>query len=360
MIGTNAEPSDYFTASKSSAQPHDTSCRMQSQGMAVEATKNFLLYLKRWPKVGFVNPPEGTINVGDFTNPPHLFGDILTFMQENVKMMKYWKTGKGTKGRPLSKLAKLQREKDKNDGKTNVSRKHLANALDQIKPQLELLWDSVKIDFKVATPQKIQRATDRIARNNLTKQDGVLLKDWAGSKIAVLSTCVATLLRTKSTNPFFGEKILINVFSDALNAWKAQDGKSCPPLGVLLQHLSDTLFHDQEFITGIILMEYIVPINDVDFWVTHFKDECEKLTSSGGMDVSKARRVKLSKGEPSIKEKRKKGNCPLSANKRKKNNHLKSEKDDTLVKESEEMGMRKNMKEDNIKLQEDSDPRYCC
>ena len=123
MIGTNAESSDYFTASKSSARPHDTSSRMQLQDMAVEATKNFLRYPKRMPKVGFVNPPEGTINVGDFTNSPHLFGDILTFMQENVKMMKYWKTGKGTKRQPLSKLEKLQREKNKNDGKIAQQRK---------------------------------------------------------------------------------------------------------------------------------------------------------------------------------------------------------------------------------------------
>ena len=107
-------------------------------------------------------------------------------------------------------------------------------------------------------------------------------------------------------------------------------------------------------------MEYIVPINDVDFWVTHFKDECEKLTSSGGKDVSKARKEKLSKGELSIKERKKKGNCPLSANKRKKNNRLKRGKDDTFVKDSEQMGMRRNIKRKDIKFQEETDPVFSC
>ena len=282
MIGTNAEPSDYFTASKSSARPHDTSSRMQSQIMAVEATKNFLRYLKRMPKVGFVNPPEGTINVGDFTNPPHLFGDILTFTQGNVKMMKYWRRGKGTEGQPSSKLAKLQREKDK-----QVPRKHLANALEQMKPQLTTLWNSLQISFK-NPPIKIKRATDKIAKTHLRKQDRILLGNWAGSTIAVLSKCVSTLLQAKSTSLLFGEKILINIFSDALNACLAQDGKLCPPVGVLLKHLSGTLFHDCDFVTDIVTMKYIVPINDVVFWETHFTDECKKLTSSGGKDVSKA------------------------------------------------------------------------
>ena len=355
MIGTNAEPSDYFTASNSSARPHDTSSRMQSQDMAVEATKNFLLYLKRWPKVGFVNPPEGRINVGDFTNPPHLFGDILTFMQGNVKMMKYWNRGKGTEGQPLLKLAIPQREKDKQDGKTKVPRKHLANALEQIKPQLEMLWISLKINFKT-TQRKIERATDKIAQNHLTEQYRTLLGDWAGSTIAVLATCVSTLIRTKSTNLLLGEKILINVFSDALNACKFQDGELRPPdLGVLLQHLSDTLFHDGGFVTGIVCNHYIVPTNDVEFWETHFKDECKELTSSGGKALSTARKGKLSKGEGSIQEKKKKEEGPLSANKGNKNNRMKRGNDDSFVISGNQMGMRKNSK-----LQDNTDPTFTC
>ena len=339
MIGTNAKPSDYFTSSKSSARPHDTSSRMQSQDMPVEATKNFLSYLKRGSKVGFVNPPEGTIDVGDLTNPPHLFGDILTFVQENGKMMNYSKMGKGTKGQPPPKLAitkensggkntqhtvikaetasilpQLQRAKDKQDGKTKVPRKPFANALNQIRPQLEMLSKSLQINFK-KNPKQIERATDKIAKKHLTKRDKKVLGKWAGSKIAVLSTCVFTLLRTKSTNLSLGEKIIINVFSDALNACKAKDEILGPPLGDLLQHLSDTLFNHCDFLTGIVYDKYIVPTNDDEFWKTHFKDECQKLTYSGGKDESITPKEKLSKGELSIQEKKKKEKNQLSANK---------------------------------------------
>ena len=348
MIGTNAKPSDYFTRFKSSERPQDTSSRMQSQDMAVEATKNFLRYLKRMPKVGFVNPPEGTINVGYFTNQPHLFGDILTYMQENVKMKKYFKTGKGTKGQSSSKLAKLQREKYKQDGKTKVPRKHFANALDQIKPQLEKLWISVKINIKF-THIKIQRATDKIAKTNLTKQERKSLGKWAGSQIAVLSTCVSTLLRAKSTNLSFGEKILIFIFSDALNACNAQDGKLCPRLGVLLKNLSETLFQNCNFVTGIITKKYKVPIDDVAFWETHFTDECKRLTSSGGKDVSMAQKEKLSKGESSIQEKKKKEKGPLSVNKGNTNNRMKR------ARVGDQMRMTKSRK-----LQEDTDLTAWC
>jgi hypothetical protein len=371
MIGTNAEPSDYFTSSKSSARPHDTSSRMQLQDVAAEATKNFLRYLKRRPKVGFVNPPEGKIDVGDLTNPPHLFGDILTFMQENEKMMNYCKMGKGTKGQPPPKLGitkenssgknkehilikaetaiilpQLQRVKDKQDGKTKVPRKPLAkNALDQITPQLEMLWKSLKINFKT-TPELIQAATDKIVKKHLKKKDKKLLGSWAGSKIAVLSTCVSTLLGTKSTNLSFGEKILTKVFSDALNACNGGDENSSPPLGDLLQHLSDTLFNDCAFVPGIIVQNYIVPTNDVMFWNLHFKDECQKLTYSRGKDVSITITPKeqLGKGELSIQEKKKKEKGQLPANEGIKKKNIKRVNENTRLIPNDQKRLRKSRK----------------
>jgi len=289
MIGTNAKPLGFLTSSKSSSEPHDTSSRIQSKDMAVEATKQFLRYLKTRPKVAFLQPPTRVIGVGGLGKQTH-FSDILTLMQKKedvqnkIKSQTSQATGKikGGKHPTIETKPVTSSQKDKKDEKRKVHcvvQKSIT--LSQIRPKLEILQKTLRLNFK-SSLKIIEESSEKIAKKCLSGSSLEKLGKWACAKIAVLSTCVSTLLEIKTSKLNLGEKVLLKLVSDAIqHTCEAQHFKTRDILGDLLEQLTQTLFKDTAVITGIATREYEVPTHVELFWKTHFNDECNYFTSLG-------------------------------------------------------------------------------
>ena len=296
FIGTNPKPFDYHRSSYYSAQPR-------------EATKNFLCYLRTWPKVSFKNTPTAMIGEGKFTNETHNTSDILTMMLGIEEFRNHLKITKETKIQPSVTPPKntvitkknstvkkkedltlqpvqatpltLQFEKANKDGK----RKKPVVGKSLMRPKLLTLSKLLEIDFTLSEI-KIEAAVKKITKKINEKSRVKLTEPLDHLKVAVLSSCVSTLLKIKTLPLLLGEHVLLKIVNDALIGCKEENVNmklDHELLPLLIEHLSGTLFKDVTMLTGISQKGFVIPIKEEHFWQTQFRDECDIIHSSRAM-----------------------------------------------------------------------------
>jgi hypothetical protein len=162
----------------------------------------------------------------------HLSSDIPTFMLNNEKIRKHLNVPKVFKGNPSSSRKKR-----------GVPVEIWENCVDKLRHQLEGLLKSLRKIQVSGTTKTIERENEKIVKKYLSVS---LRKDFGNrvdATVAVLSTCVSTLLGVKSSALSLEENLLLHLVHDALKAYNAKDVVG-NMLQLLLSRLSNTLFKD--------------------------------------------------------------------------------------------------------------------
>jgi hypothetical protein len=298
-IGTNAQPLEGFASRREHSKPLAVEAtavpsKPLAHSMPLAATRNFLIHLMKRPNLAFVEGPKETIEAGFFfPKSSHLSSDILTFMLNNEQVRNHLK----------SKYLRVTMTKS-NPSLARGGQLVRGNSVDKIRRQLVRVRTVLK-QIKISDPLiVIERESGKIV-NNLSVSLRNDMGKFASSKVAVVSSCVSTLLGIKSHTLSMGENVLLHLFSDALKECNAAAAKGVDGniLEILLPHLSTTLFSDIDFITGVGSQHYALATHNDIFWKVHFPDEYEKLV----------RREKIVGGKK--KRKKEEGEVPSASNK---------------------------------------------